>query len=463
MKFLKFLLITVITLLVVFIGMVVFSNKILTELTKSKDSEFENLKFSIATREVKFDNYVLNGENLGKGTAKINIKKTLENGILSNKVYFSNLTLEDVDLDAINANSDKFIDSYVDSLEVPQTELEKAQVKSADFLLDKESKKAQLIMDTDGMITSKITPAIVNIDKLKKEFTEIKDFSSKASKVKEINDSIKPLSKQIFDQKKQLQDLVMNIENERDIMLENTSGDLRHLDVELKMNDIANIGNYVFVDKGQEIKENTNKLLKELKIIRSISKLSKQDISEVTINKNQVVAKTNKQKLDDIIINLGKGAESKVQVSVVNEKEVYNINYKNTDLVMNMIYKESEKIESEIKYIKANFLSKDGNKDMSLDQKLIFDGQKLVKENKTALTEPQKLEITEKIKTLTETRYNEIVSNYSDQTLKIEEILKSLQTKITELDNLYFNLLKLQGVSAVTQETNPIVEAGKAK
>lgn len=463
MKFLKFLLITVITLLVVFIGMVVFSNKILTELTKSKDSEFENLKFSIATREVKFDNYVLNGENLGKGTAKINIKKTLENGILSNKVYFSNLTLEDVDLDAINANSDKFIDSYVDSLEVPQTELEKAQVKSADFLLDKESKKAQLIMDTDGMITSKITPAIVNIDKLKKEFTEIKDFSSKASKVKEINDSIKPLSKQIFDQKKQLQDLVMNIENERDIMLENTSGDLRHLDVELKMNDIANVGNYVFVDKGQEIKENTNKLLKELKIIRSISKLSKQDISEVTINKNQVVAKTNKQKLDNIIINLGKGAESKVQVSVVNEKEVYNINYKNTDLVMNMIYKESEKIESEIKYIKANFLSKDGNKDMSLDQKLIFDGQKLVKENKTALTEPQKLEITEKIKTLTETRYNEIVSNYSDQTLKIEEILKSLQTKITELDNLYFNLLKLQGVSAVTQETNPIVEAGKAK
>ena len=463
MKFLKFLLITVITLLVVFIGMVVFSNKILTELTKSKDSEFENLKFSIATREVKFDNYVLNGENLGKGTAKINIKKTLENGILSNKVYFSNLTLEDVDLDAINANSDKFIDSYVDSLEVPQTELEKAQVKSADFLLDKESKKAQLIMDTDGMITSKITPAIVNIDKLKKEFTEIKDFSSKASKVKEINDSIKPLSKQIFDQKKQLQDLVMNIENERDIMLENTSGDLRHLDVELKMNDIANVGNYVFVDKGQEIKENTNKLLKELKIIRSISKLSKQDISEVTINKNQVVAKTNKQKLDDIIINLGKGAESKVQVSVVNAKEVYNKNYKNTDLVMNMIYKESEKIESEIKYIKANFLSKDGNKDMSLDQKLIFDGQKLVKENKTALTEPQKLEITEKIKTLTETRYNEIVSNYSDQTLKIEEILKSLQTKITELDNLYFNLLKLQGVSAVTQETNPIVEAGKAK
>ena len=318
-------------------------------------------------------------------------------------------------------------------------------------------------MDTDGVITSKITPAIANVDKLKKEFTEIKDFSSKASKVKEINDSIKPLSKQIFDQKKQLQDLVMNIENERDIMLENTSGDLRHLDVELKMNDIANVGNYVFVDKGQEIKENTNKLLKELKIIRSISKLSKQDISEVIINKNQVVAKTNKQKLDDIIINLGKGAESNVQVSTVNAKEVYNINYKNTDLVMNMIYKESEKIESEIKYIKANFLSKDGNKDMSLDQKLIFDGQKLVKENKTALTEPQKLEITEKIKTLTETRYNEIVSNYSDQTLKIEEILKSLQTKITELDNLYFNLLKLQGVSAVTQETNPIVEAGKAK
>ena len=246
-------------------------------------------------------------------------------------------------------------------------------------------------------------------------------------------------------------------------MLENTSKDLKELDAELKMNDITNIGNYVFIDKGQEIKENTNKLLKELKIIRSISKLSKQDISEVTINKNQVVAKTNKQKLDDIIINLGKGAESKVQVSVVNAKEVYNINYKNTDLVMNMIYKESEKIESEIKYIKANFLSKDGNQEISLDQKLVFDGQKLIKENKTLLTEPQKLEISEKIKTLTETRYNEIVSNYSEQTLKIEEILKSLQAKITELDNLYFNLLKLQGVSTEIKEINLIVEPREEK
>ena len=125
MKFLKFLLITVIALLVLFIGMVVFSNKIITELTKSKDSEFENLKFSIATREVKFDNYVLNGENLGKGTGKINVKKTLENGILTRKIYFSNLTLEDVDVDAINANTDKFIDSYVDSLEIPQIAVEK--------------------------------------------------------------------------------------------------------------------------------------------------------------------------------------------------------------------------------------------------------------------------------------------------------------------------------------------------
>ncbi len=225
---------------------------------------------------MKFDNYVLNGENLGKGTGKINVKKTLENGILTRKIYFSNLTLEDVDVDAINANTDKFIDSYVDSLEIPQIAVEKEQIKTVDFLLDKESKKAQILMDTDGVITSKIIPTVVIIDKLKKEFSEIKEFSSKASKIKEINDTIKPLSKQILDQKKQIQDLVISIGNDRSIMLENTSKDLKELDAELKMNDITNIGNYVFIDKGQEIKENTNKLLKELKIIRAISKLSKQ-------------------------------------------------------------------------------------------------------------------------------------------------------------------------------------------
>mgnify|MGYP000668023675 CR=1 FL=1 len=113
--------------------------------------------------------------------------------------------------------------------------------------------------------------------------------------------------------------------------------------------------------------------------------------------KNQIIAKTNKEKLDNIIINLGKGAESNVQVSIVNAKEVYNISYKNTDLAMEILYKESEKIESEVKYRKANLLSKDGNQEISLDQKLVFDGQKLIKENKTLLTEPQKLEISEKI------------------------------------------------------------------
>ena len=44
MKFLKFLLITVIALLVLFIGMVVFSNKIITELTKSKGTYYDLVK-----------------------------------------------------------------------------------------------------------------------------------------------------------------------------------------------------------------------------------------------------------------------------------------------------------------------------------------------------------------------------------------------------------------------------------
>ena len=444
MKFLKFLLVTVIILLVIFIGMVVFSNKILTELTKSKDSEFENLKFSIATREIKFDNYVLNGENLGKGTAKINVRKTLEKGLISNKVYFDRLILEDVDLDSINSKEDKFINSFIDDLDIPQILVEKEQIKSEDFLLEKESKKTQIFMNTDGMITSTVKPAITNIENLKKEFNEIQDFSSKANKIKEIDDTIKPVSKQILDQNKEIQEFMITVENERNILLENMSTELKKLDSDVKMNDITNIENYIFIDKGQEIKENTNNILKELKLIRKISNLSKQEIMEVKINKDKIIANSNKQKLDNIIINLGKGAETNIQVSKVNEKELYNINYNNTDLIMNITYKNLEKIESDIKYRKVNLLATNGNSDVLLAQKLIFDGQKLAKENKTILTEQQRLEISNKIKVIPDTKYNEVMSKYNEQNTKIEDILKALQMKIVELDNLYFNLLNLK-------------------
>ena len=80
-------------------------------------------------------------------------------------------------------------------------------------------------------------------------------------------------------------------------------------------------------------------------------------------------------------------------------------------------------------------MSTNGNSDVLLAQKLIFDGQKLTKENKTILTEQQKLEISNKIKVITDTKYNEVMSKYNEQTTKIEDMLKALQMKIVELDN----------------------------
>ena len=61
MKFLKFLLVLFLMFLVVVTGGVIFSDKIVYNMTKTKNSEFKNLKYSIKDNEITFDNFLLNG------------------------------------------------------------------------------------------------------------------------------------------------------------------------------------------------------------------------------------------------------------------------------------------------------------------------------------------------------------------------------------------------------------------
>ena len=67
MKFLKILLSLVLILVILLVGGVIFSDKILTHMTTTKNSRFENLKFSMKNGEITYDNFILNNKKLGKG------------------------------------------------------------------------------------------------------------------------------------------------------------------------------------------------------------------------------------------------------------------------------------------------------------------------------------------------------------------------------------------------------------
>ena len=118
MKFLKFLLFLFLLFLVIVTGGVIFSDKIVYNMTKTKNSEFKNLKYSIKDNEITFDNFLLNGKGLGKGKAKISFIRKGFLG-LSFKSSLSEMKLEDVDLKQIYDAPNNQIDFFVKKIDIP--------------------------------------------------------------------------------------------------------------------------------------------------------------------------------------------------------------------------------------------------------------------------------------------------------------------------------------------------------
>ena len=65
MKILKYLLILILFLIVVTIGVLFFSGKIIESKLNTKETQIENFKFSLGKREITFDNISINGNKMG--------------------------------------------------------------------------------------------------------------------------------------------------------------------------------------------------------------------------------------------------------------------------------------------------------------------------------------------------------------------------------------------------------------
>ena len=62
-------------------------------MTRTDKSEFINSRYSISTNELIFDNFVVNGKNLGKGRAKVGLERTGMFGLVP-KIKLSEMKLE---------------------------------------------------------------------------------------------------------------------------------------------------------------------------------------------------------------------------------------------------------------------------------------------------------------------------------------------------------------------------------
>ena len=450
MKFLKFLLVLFLLLLVAATGGVIFSNKIVYNMTKTKNSEFENLRYSIKDSEIIFDNFVLNGKDLGKGKAKISFVRSGFLG-LNLKSALSDMKLEDVDLKKIYDTPDNQIDSFVEKIEIPANS-EAIKKTTEEFVKETTKELENVSNGIDNFISTGIRENILNINKIKTDYGNITDLKSKAQKLTELDKEIKPVTRMINTEKQSIENSISKIETEKSLMLENISQELNKLEKIVSLNDIKNMNSYIFMDKGKNITQSLNKALKVVNLIKEIKEIPLL-ISSVDINNGTV--KFSGLDGENTVSGEIKLEDIPEKITVKSSKDTYDIIYREDKLTMHTSF--DKKIVSVIEYLKDNILE---GRVIKLVSRLTSENNNFQNINETVLSDEEKTLLTEKINTLQQTRYQEIMTKYDEQIKSIDNLITAVYDKKGKLDQIQREMVSLSTIINLPEAQSGTSAAG---
>ena len=457
MKILKYLLSLILIALVMMLFGVMFSSNIVTYMTKSKNSEFENVKFSVRNSEMTFDNFVVNGKSLGKGRATVGI---VQSGLfnLVPKLTLSNLKLDDVNLESIYKEKNSQIDTFTEKIN-SLTSQEKSDKTTADFIKETTDKVTTLSNNTNNLINSKWKENIEKINVLKKDYVGLTDLKSKAQKIVELNNEIKPLIKSINSEKENIEKNISEIELERDIALANVSDNLTKIEKEISLNDFNNNSNnnvqnmnlYIFLDKGKNLETSLNTALKATSLIKEIKDLNIR-ISDININDGKIAVKglngNNSQINGEVLLE----NNSKALIKGINNG--YEIIYNKDNFTSKTLFA-INKISSLIEYSKNDLLE---GRIVKLASELILENNNFKNLNHTVLTDEEKTLLTQKIENLRNNNYQQIMSKYEEDNKNIETLIDNVYVQKNKLDKLQRDLLSLGTIITFEQTANETAE-----
>ena len=457
MKILKYLLSLILIALVMMLFGVMFSSNIVTYMTKSKNSEFENVKFSVRNSEMTFDNFVVNGKSLGKGRATVGI---VQSGLfnLVPKLTLSNLKLDDVNLESIYKEKNSQIDTFTEKIN-SLTSQEKSDKTTADFIKETTDKVTTLSNNTNNLINSKWKENIEKINVLKKDYVGLTDLKSNAQKIVELNNEIKPLVKSINSEKENIEKNISEIELERDIALANVSDNLTKLEKEISLNDFNNNSNnnvqnmnlYIFLDKGKNLETSLNTALKATSLIKEIKDLNIR-ISDININDGKIAVKglngNNSQINGEVLLE----NNSKALIKGINNG--YEIIYNKDNFTSKTLFA-INKISSLIEYSKNDLLE---GRIVKLASELILENNNFKNLNHTVLTDEEKTLLTQKIENLRNNNYQQIMSKYEEDNKNIETLIDNVYVQKNKLDKLQRDLLSLGTIITFEQTANETAE-----
>ena len=450
MKILKYLLSAVLIVLIVFLFGIMFSSNIVSFMARSKHSKFENVKYSVKNSQMVFDNFAVNGKNLGKGRATVGIVRT---GLfkLVPKLTISNLKLEDVNLESIYKEKNSQIDTFTEKIDSLSAQ-EKSDKTTADFIKETTDKVASLTTNTDNLINSKWRENIEKTNILKKNYAELTDLKSKAQKIVELNNEIKPLVKSINSEKENIEKNISEIELERDIALANVSDNLTKLEKEISLNDfnnnssssVQNMNLYIFLDKGKDLETSLNTALKATALVKEIKDLNIR-ISDVDINEGKIVAKGLNGNLSQVSGEILLQNNSKALIKGQNNG--YEITYNKDNFTSKTLFA-ANKIGSLIEYSKNDLIE---GKTVKLSSELVMENNNFKNLNHTVLTDEEKTLLTQKIENLRNNNYQQIMTKYEEDNKNIETLIDTVYAQKDKLDKLQRDLLSLGTIIAVEQ------------
>lgn len=451
MKFLKSMLVLVLLVLLFLLGGVIFSNNIISYMTKTKNSEFQNVKFSFKNKEMTFDNFIVNGKDLGKGRATVIPTRSGLFKIIPS-IKLANLKLEEVNLEKIYGEKDGKIDNFIEKLEVP-TDSNK-ETKSTDEFVSQTTLNTQVLTNNiDDFIYNKIRENIIKTNVLKNDYNTSQDLKTKAQKILDLNSELDPLVKSINEQKEDAEKTVSKIEDERNLMLENVSNELEKLEKEISLNDVNKMNNnniqnmnlYIFMDKGKAISDTLSRSFKIVNLLKEIEKL-KLSISNININNGEVVINDlkNPQNLNGYI------SQNNLKALISKKDGDYQISSHENDLLIKTLYSD-KKIDLVIEYLKNNLIP---GKAIKLVSEVVSENNSFKNLNNTVLTDEEKQLLMQKMESLKTNDYNQLMTKYAEQTKTIENLIENVNVKISKLDALKKDLLSLDKIVTLEPQNN---------
>ena len=442
MKIVKILLSVILLLVIVLTAGIIFSNNIVYYMTRTKDTRFENIKYSVEKGTMTFDDLILDKKSFGKGSARVKLEREGFLGLVP-QLTLSEVKLENVDMNEIYGIENKQIDSFIGKIDEQYSKTEN------DLTLEKyvdnvEKNVDNLNSSINDFTENKISGNISKINQIKQDYSNLSKINEKSIKIAELNKETTNLIKVISKEKLKYEEEIEKIEDEKNEVLLKFSQNIENLQKEIELNNVNKLHEYIFLDKGEKLKDAENKSLKLFKFVNEIKKLSFK-ITDLDINNGEIK-----------ITNMG---QNKLNVEAMMSENVivkgegtlnnYNIEINFDDMKILTKYTIDQEIVSDIIYTKKDLLKE---KNVEIKVNLLFKGNNFSIQNKTILTDEEQNNINLLNEEIENDGYNEKLNEYKIQNEKIDGFINILKENLMKLDKVQNDILKIDVIIPINSE-----------